>query len=43
MKYAFLFLLTLTGCRSTSSSIEVQAVVGQGDPQVHVVCKVVMP
>lgn len=36
-------LLTLTGCRSTSSSVEVQAVVGQGEPQIHVVAKVVMP
>lgn len=38
-----LSLLFLSGCRSTSSTIEVQAVVGDEKPSVVVVAKVVMP
>lgn len=38
-----LAIVLLTGCRTAQSTIEVQAVVGEGEPQVHVVAKVVMP
>lgn len=42
MRYLIL-LLVLTGCRTTHSTIEVQAVVGEEKPSVVVVAKVVMP
>lgn len=43
MKSILLFLVLLSGCRTAQSTIEVQAVVGQGEPQIHVVAKMVMP
>jgi hypothetical protein len=39
MKYLIL-LLALSGCRTAQTTVEVQAVVGEEKPQVHVVAKV---
>jgi len=38
-----LAIVLASGCRTAQTTVEVQAVVGEGEPQVHVVAKVSVP